>query len=86
VALFPIYGVLTVEQSLLQQPNGGSDSTQTLLSCETKALDDVPPDPVSLILSPPLLLSTMSVDVDEKKLKREPIIMNEFECQLLSNI
>jgi hypothetical protein len=44
VALFST-SVLTVEP-LLQQQSEQHDADNQLSSCETKALDDVPPDPV----------------------------------------
>jgi hypothetical protein len=48
VALLPVT-VLTVEPLLLQQPSEQHDADNQLSSCETKALDDVPPDPVSTV-------------------------------------
>ena len=48
VALFPIYGVLTVEPLLqTQQQELINDAENQLATCETKAFDEVPPEPVS---------------------------------------
>lgn len=46
LTLLPIYGVLTVEPSPKQQQTA-QDANGQQMQCETKALDDVPPDPVS---------------------------------------
>lgn len=46
LTLLPIYGVLTVEPSPKQQQTA-QDVNGQQMQCETKALDDVPPDPVS---------------------------------------
>ncbi|KAL7043975.1 hypothetical protein ACKWTF_001723 [Chironomus riparius] len=46
VALFPIYGVLTVEPLLqTQQQELINDAENQLGTCETKAFDEVPPEP-----------------------------------------
>lgn len=52
LALLPIYGVLTVESSSQkqQQTSASVDVNGQSLQCETKALDDVPPDPVSKLI------------------------------------
>lgn len=46
--LLPIYGVITVEPPLQIKQQTSQDINSFHIQCESKALDDVPPDPVCI--------------------------------------